>query len=172
METDNIAPGNRDREQTRLIQAMMDIMITQASIGFGYLDRDLRFVFVNQELARINGIPSAEHIGKSIGDTVPSLMPSIEKVIHKVLVTGKPVKNRKFIGKTAADRKRKDIGTQVTIRSMKRTQLSASLSLLKKSHGVKKPRKCLLKAIKNTGRLWKTLIVLSSGGEEMARSHL
>jgi PAS domain S-box-containing protein len=98
MTSDKMVSGH----SSAITREILEMMVAEASLGFGYLDRELRYVFLNQELANINGIPVAEHSGRYLSEIVPSLMPGIEKVINQILVTGKPVRNRHCIGQTAA----------------------------------------------------------------------
>ena len=44
--------------------ALLDTLLQQAPIGFCYFDRDLHFVMINEQLAELNGVPAADHIGK------------------------------------------------------------------------------------------------------------
>lgn len=74
--------------------------LMDAPIGFAFLDRDLRYQLINKQLAEINGLPISAHIGKSVGDIVPSLLPMARKVTGRILSTGRPIKNREFSGET------------------------------------------------------------------------
>ncbi len=71
-------------------------------MGFCLLDTGLRFVQVNRKLAAINGLPPAEHIGKTIREVVPALADEAEPLMRQVLETGKPVLNVALSGKTPA----------------------------------------------------------------------
>ena len=52
-------------------------------VGMCVLDRDLRFFRINERLAEINGIPAADHIGKSRRDMVPTLADEVEpRCVH------------------------------------------------------------------------------------------
>ena len=42
-----------------------------APVGLCVLDLDLRFVEINEWLAKINGLPVAEHIGRKIQEALP-----------------------------------------------------------------------------------------------------
>ena len=42
----------------------------EAGIGLCYLDRDLRYVQINNWLARINGLSAKEHLGRNIHDVL------------------------------------------------------------------------------------------------------
>jgi PAS domain S-box-containing protein len=80
---------------------LLDTLLNQALIGFTYIDRELRFVLINEKLAELHGIPASEHIGKRVHDIVPTLASTIQKVVDQILATGQPVKDYEFSGETA-----------------------------------------------------------------------
>lgn len=71
-------------------------------MGLAVLDKELRYVRINNRLAKINGIPSQEHIGKRIRDVVPDIADEAEKAISQIFLTGKPILNMEFTATTAA----------------------------------------------------------------------
>lgn len=60
-------PTQLDASNARLL----DEIFEGADFGLAVWDRDLRFLRVNQALARINGRPVAEHIGRSLEEVLP-----------------------------------------------------------------------------------------------------
>ena len=46
--------------------ALLDSMLANAPIGFAFFDRRLRFVRVNQFLAKMNGLPVSRHLGRKV----------------------------------------------------------------------------------------------------------
>jgi PAS domain S-box-containing protein len=73
-----------------------------APIGLAVLDTDLRYLRINKQLVEINGIPSSEHIGKTVNEIIPSLAAQARAVAAEIIRTGRPVKDREFTGETAA----------------------------------------------------------------------
>jgi len=73
-----------------------------APIGLAILDTELRFLRINNTLAEINGIPAAEHIGKTVKDIVPALESQAREVTSEIIKTGKAVTNIEFAGETEA----------------------------------------------------------------------
>ncbi|MCX5973326.1 MAG: PAS domain S-box protein, partial [Coprothermobacterota bacterium] len=61
-----------------------------------------RYLRINRLLAEINGVPEAEHIGKTIGEIVPALEEQAQQVVRTIITTGKPVTEIEFTGQTAA----------------------------------------------------------------------
>jgi PAS domain-containing protein len=53
------------------------------------LDADLRYLYLNDTLARLNGLPVEEHLGRPMPEVIPGSGPSAE-VAREVLRTGRP----------------------------------------------------------------------------------
>lgn len=51
-------------EQSTVV-ATLEALLQHAPVGFAFFDTQLRFIRVNEMLARIDGIPAAEHSGRS-----------------------------------------------------------------------------------------------------------
>ena len=81
----------------------LDSFFTSAAAGMCIMDKQLRFLRINETLARINGLPIEAHIGKTLHEVVPALAPVIAPVMRSVLETGRPVLNREISGHTPAD---------------------------------------------------------------------
>ncbi len=61
-----------------------------SKVGFGILDTELRFVAINETWARMNGIPPAEHLGKSIRDIAGGFAEVLESYLENMFATGEP----------------------------------------------------------------------------------
>lgn len=59
--------------------------------GFGVLDRELRFLEVDQTLARIHGVPASRHPGQPLAAILPSMVTTIAPLVRQVLSTGTPI---------------------------------------------------------------------------------
>ncbi|MFE9423806.1 SpoIIE family protein phosphatase [Kitasatospora sp. NPDC006697] len=91
-------------EQVQADLAVLDGFFTQSPIGMAVYDTDLRFVRLNDALARINGLPVADHLGRRIDAVLPGLNAAeIEAVMRQVLVTGEPVVDARSHGRTPGD---------------------------------------------------------------------
>jgi len=66
-------------------------MFAQAPIGLCCFDRTLRFVFINDYLAAINGISVEEHLGRSIHEVIPDVAGGAEEQLRQVFETGEPI---------------------------------------------------------------------------------
>jgi PAS domain S-box-containing protein len=71
--------------------ALLDAILASAPTAIGFWDRDLRYVRVNEALARLNGLPAEEHPGKSLWDVVPDLAGVLEPVYRGVVESGTPL---------------------------------------------------------------------------------
>lgn len=94
-----------DLAQQRQVQqqlAEIETIYQSAPIGLGVLDRDLRFVRVNQRLAEMNGLSVEAHLGRTIRDLLPNLADQAEAMLRPILATGKPLLNVEISGETPA----------------------------------------------------------------------
>ena len=73
-----------------------------APVGLAVLDRELRYIRVNNRLAEINGISAEQHIGKTVREVVPSVAEQAEELPRKIIRSGEAVRNIELIGETAA----------------------------------------------------------------------
>ncbi|MHB9029985.1 MAG: PAS domain-containing protein [Candidatus Latescibacterota bacterium] len=85
-------------------QRLMEIedLYHNAPVGLCVLDRDLRFVRINERLAEINGIPATDHIGKTVRELLPSLADAVEPGMRRILETGEIRLNFEIISETPA----------------------------------------------------------------------
>ncbi|MDB6170902.1 MAG: multi-sensor hybrid histidine kinase [Chthoniobacteraceae bacterium] len=82
--------------------ALLDTLQYHAPIGIAFIDREYRYIRVNEELAAINGLPVASHIGHTAMDVVPELWPRIEAGYRQVIEHGEPVIEIEMAGETRA----------------------------------------------------------------------
>ncbi|NWJ98040.1 MAG: PAS domain-containing protein [Chloroflexi bacterium] len=81
--------------------SLLDSMLTNSSIGLGFLDRELRYLKVNPALAKMNGLSVEEHLGRSIDEVIPAPVRTIIKpLFQRILETGVPVLDLEVSGKT------------------------------------------------------------------------
>ncbi|MBW4481814.1 MAG: PAS domain S-box protein [Tildeniella torsiva UHER 1998/13D] len=91
--------------QQRQVQqqlAEIETIYQSAPIGLGVLDRDLRFVRVNQRLAEMNGLSVEAHLGRTIRDLLPNLADQAEAMLRPILATGEPLLKVEISGETPA----------------------------------------------------------------------
>jgi PAS domain S-box-containing protein len=84
--------------------AALEGLFTQSPIGLATLGPDLRFLRVNDALARMNGVSAAEHLGKRLAEVAPGVnAAALETVMRQVLDSGKAVVDVRRTGRTPAD---------------------------------------------------------------------
>jgi len=82
--------------------AELEQLYNAAPVGLCFVDRDLRYVRINEHLAAINGLPVADHIGKSMHEVIPEIAKIIEPTYRRVIDTGVPSLDMEVQGTTTA----------------------------------------------------------------------
>lgn len=82
--------------------ALLNTFLNTTPIGLAFFDVGLRYLRLNEALAKINGVPVAEHIGRTVGEVLPDMPAHVEEDLRRVLKTGKPLIEREVIGRTPA----------------------------------------------------------------------
>jgi formate hydrogenlyase transcriptional activator len=62
-------------------------------VGLCILDTSFRYLAINQTLAEMNGIPAAEHLGKSVREVLGDFAELVEPQFKRVLTSAQPVLN-------------------------------------------------------------------------------
>jgi len=73
-----------------------DDLHSKAPVGLAFVDREFRYVRVNETLAGINGLSPEAHIGRTVAEVVPDLWPDLEPMYRRVLDTGEAVLDLDF----------------------------------------------------------------------------
>ena len=69
----------------------LQLIYDTAPIGLAFLSPDCRYLQVNQRLTEICGISVADHLGRTVRETVPALAEAVESIVHSIMQTGEPV---------------------------------------------------------------------------------
>jgi PAS domain S-box-containing protein len=80
----------QSEETSRQRMLEIEALYRSAPVGLCELDRELRWVRINDRLAEINGIPAADCIGRRVRDLMPDLADVIEPGMRRVIETGEP----------------------------------------------------------------------------------
>ncbi|MFG2576403.1 SpoIIE family protein phosphatase [Streptomyces sp. NPDC048481] len=84
--------------------AALESLFSQSPIGLATLGTDLRFLRVNDALARMNGVSPAEHLGRRLTEVVPGVNAvALEKTMQDVLDSGRAVVDVRRTGRTPSD---------------------------------------------------------------------
>ena len=73
------------QQESSAALTLLESIEAAAPIGFKLVDRDFRIVRMNQLLARVNGRPAAEQIGRTVAEVAPHLWPRLEAVYRRAL---------------------------------------------------------------------------------------
>jgi PAS domain S-box-containing protein len=73
-----------------------------APVGLCFVDTDFRYVRINEQLAQINGLSVAEHIGKTFREVLPELVNTMEPVYRQVIESGEPIIDLEVTGTNRA----------------------------------------------------------------------
>jgi PAS domain S-box-containing protein len=87
--------------------ALLDTLLDKAPVGLAFFDRAGRYVRINETMAHINGIPVAEHYGKTTEQLLPDVPRRVLDDRRRVLETGEPILNIEI---TAGTRASDDLG--------------------------------------------------------------
>jgi len=73
-----------------------------APVGLAYFNKDLQFIYINEWLARINGLSVEAHLGKTVAEVVPHVAEGIVPQLRVVLQTGEPIIDGRVEAETPA----------------------------------------------------------------------
>ena len=77
-----------------LCRAAMDTMfVSDSPVGKAVLNRDLRYVRINQTLASFNGRSIEFHLGRTVQEVLPEAFPSLKPMLDQVILEGRPAQH-------------------------------------------------------------------------------
>src|SRR5581483_5665112 len=71
--------------ETREAAALLDLLFGSAPVGFAFLDAELRFVRVNEALARLTGYSVSEHLGRGLLELLPDVGDEVFAAFERAL---------------------------------------------------------------------------------------
>jgi PAS domain S-box-containing protein len=88
---------------TRLHETLTELRLLyeNAPIGLAFLTPDCRYRQINRRLTEICGISIADHIGKSVRNTVPQVADQVESLVQAIMRTGEPITGIEVNGQRA-----------------------------------------------------------------------
>jgi PAS domain S-box-containing protein len=96
----DITGRKRLEAEVALREQRLNAFFTNAPAGLVLLDKHLRYVQINETVAKINGLPVQDHLGRTIREILPKLAPMAEPLLQQVLATGEPILNTELSGET------------------------------------------------------------------------
>ncbi|HKT60845.1 MAG TPA: ATP-binding protein [Gemmatimonadales bacterium] len=88
----------REKEGTL---ALLDTVFRGAPIGLAFVDRELRFVRVNEAMAAMTRVSVEAHRGRSLAEVMGPLAPSVVPMFEAVFHTGQPLLDRELLATPA-----------------------------------------------------------------------
>ncbi|MBD2042611.1 PAS domain S-box protein [Microcoleus sp. FACHB-672] len=83
----DITGSKRLKRQLSGLQERLNAFFAAAPVGLAILDKQLRFVQINQTLAQLNGMPVSKHLGKTYRQVTPQLAPAVEPLLKRILAS-------------------------------------------------------------------------------------
>ncbi|WP_418320815.1 PAS domain S-box protein [Piscinibacter sakaiensis] len=93
--------------------ALFESILETAPVGLSFLDRDLRYVRINERLARLNGVPIEQTVGRLQREVVPDVAGHLEAVHRRVLDSGEAVVGVEVTAATPASDERRHFEASV-----------------------------------------------------------
>ncbi len=81
-------------------RALLNSLLDNAPVGFGFFDQDFRYLRINPALAELNGLSVEDHLGRTLDEVIPALADRISQAFQKVKETGRSVVNQEITGET------------------------------------------------------------------------
>ncbi|AFY56523.1 PAS domain S-box [Rivularia sp. PCC 7116] len=79
--------------EVALREARLNAFFNNAPVGLTIIDRQLKFIQINELLAEINGISVEEHLGKTIQEVLPNIASEVEPIYQQVFASNQPILN-------------------------------------------------------------------------------
>jgi len=77
------------------------VIYDTAPVGLACLTPDCRYLQINQRLTEICGISVADHIGRTVRETVPQVAEQVEQIVRSVIGSGEPIMGVEVNGQRA-----------------------------------------------------------------------
>src|SRR5215470_8340850 len=87
-------------EQARRQNAELENIYQATPVGLSLLDRDFRFVRLNETMAKIEGASVEQALGREAREAPPIMADRLEPVFKRVIRTGRPIMNLEIRAET------------------------------------------------------------------------
>jgi len=102
LSTTDISERKRMEEALRTSQERLDAFLSNSPVGLGLWDDEFRYIYLNDQLQKMNGPSIEAHIGKTIEEILPEAATVIRPQFNKVMSTCKPLINMELSGELPA----------------------------------------------------------------------
>ncbi|AFZ36579.1 multi-sensor hybrid histidine kinase [Stanieria cyanosphaera PCC 7437] len=79
-------------------EATLQGFLAASPIALVLFDRELRFLYANEALARLNELPLSEHLGRTLAEVMPLMASKFAPMLLEIMATQEPVFNLEFSG--------------------------------------------------------------------------
>jgi PAS domain S-box-containing protein len=94
--------ADRTAELERL-NARLETVYATAPVGLCFVDRELRFVMINDCLAAIGAVPALGHLGRTLPELLGEVGVAFEAPFRRVLETGRALRDLEVAGEVPAE---------------------------------------------------------------------
>ncbi|GAB4287069.1 MAG: chemotaxis protein CheB [Oscillatoriaceae cyanobacterium] len=98
----NIQELKQTQNQLRSTNALLENLFSASPVGLSLRDGNLRYVKINQAHAQMTGFSIEEHLGKTLGELIPTIGEKIAPLLNQVMGTGEIILNIEIQGQTPA----------------------------------------------------------------------
>lgn len=81
-------------------ETILNAFLTSSPIGLALFDTDLRYLYANEALAKLNDLSLQDHLGRTLEEVLPQIAPEFAPMLRQILETREPVLNFEFSGET------------------------------------------------------------------------
>jgi PAS domain S-box-containing protein len=86
----------------RVPPPLLSALVEQSEVGFAVLDRELRFVGLNEALAQMNGVPISGHLGRTLEEVIPEVAREARQPFEQVFARDEPIRDLEIRSTTPA----------------------------------------------------------------------
>lgn len=85
-------------------QSVLDGLLTRSPVGMAVMDLELRYIWLNDTLESLGGVPRDQRLGRRLSEVLPGMQAdTIEALMRKVLATGAPITDHEYAGWSWSD---------------------------------------------------------------------
>lgn len=99
----DITSLRRAEERSRESLLELESVYRGSPVGLSYIDRDLRYLRVNQVIADANGVPIEDVVGRTYRELSPANADEAEPLLRRIMERGEPVRNLRTRARPPAD---------------------------------------------------------------------
>lgn len=93
-----VISSKQNEELVRLSRLRFESFFASSPVGLALYGPDLRYLRVNQAMARFHGIAPDEHIGKTLEEVIPNGAHIVEPLFRRILETGVSIIEKELSG--------------------------------------------------------------------------